>query len=247
MKKTLIIVLIIGVVFGVFYFITKKEAVAPVTDTDVVNIDTEPTEPKELCFAKFGTPDSNGFYDKYTLRLILDGEKATGELNFLPAEKDSKTGEIEGTVSAVDKVMMTRTANLWWFTFAEGMSAKEELKIIFGEGVASVGLGEMKDRGDGVYVYKDSKNIPYNLELNDVACMDLQERANVEVFLRENISELSPVKAVLGGTWYVISSVIDLKNNSGIVIYEDGHIQEQKSFSYTVNDKGEIVTLTIKP
>ncbi len=246
MKKTLIIVLIIGVVFGVFYFLTKKEAVAPEVIPPVTAV--EDTEGKrELCFAKFSTPDSNGFYDRYTLRLILDGEKATGELNFLPAEKDSKTGEIEGTVSAVDPKMMARTASLWWFTFAEGMSAKEELKIIFGEGTASVGLGEMKDRGDGVYVYKDPKNISYKLELNDVACMDLQERANVEVFLRENISELSPVKAVLGGTWYVVSMVIDLKNNSGTVTYEDGHLLEKKSFSYTVNDQGEIMSLTIQP
>jgi hypothetical protein len=53
------------------------------------------------------------------------------------------------------------------------MSAQEQVKIIFGEGVASVGFGEMVDRGDGVYVYKDPKNIKYTLELNDVACSNL--------------------------------------------------------------------------
>lgn len=246
MKNTLLIILIIGVVFGVFYFLTGREAVAPVTDTDVANTDTKPTEPRELCFAKFGTPDSNGYYDKYTLRLILDGEKATGELNFLPAEKDSKTGEIQGTVSAVDKTMMARTASLWWFTFAEGMSAKEELKIIFGEGTASVGLGEMRDRGDGVYVYKDSKNISYKLELGDVACGDLVERASVEGYVKDNIAELSPVKAVLGGTWYVISTVVNLENNSGTVTYEDGHVQEKRSFTYTTNDKQEVTSMKLK-
>lgn len=245
MKKTLIIILIIGVVFGVFYFITKKEAIAPDT-IPLVTTDEDTKGPRELCFAKFSTPDKNGNYDKYTLRLILDGEKATGELNFLPAEKDSKTGEIQGTVSAVDKTMMARTASLWWYTFAEGMSAKEELKIIFGEGTASVGLGEMKDRGDGVYVYKDPKNISYKLELKDVACGDLVERASVEGYLKENISELSPVKAVLGGTWYVISSTVNLQNNSGTVMYEDGHVQEKRNFTYTTDDKQEIVSLQIE-
>ena len=71
-------------------------------------------------------------------------------------------------------------------------------------------------------------------------------KQNVENYLRENISKLSPVKAVLGGTWYVVSDTIDLKKNSGTVVYEDGHIQEIKNFSYTTNQKGEVINLTIK-
>lgn len=85
--------------------------------------------------------------------------KVSGELKFLPAEKDSKVGKFEGTVSAVDKVMMARKVNAIWDTFAEGMNAKEQLKFIFGEGTASIGFGEMVDRGDGVYVYKDPTKI----------------------------------------------------------------------------------------
>lgn len=70
-------------------------------------------------------------------------------------------------------------------------------------------------------------------------------KQNVENYLRENISKLSPVKTVLGGTWYVISITTDLEKNSGTVTYEDGHIQEIKNFVYITNDKGEIVSLTI--
>ena len=70
-------------------------------------------------------------------------------------------------------------------------------------------------------------------------------KQNVENYLRENISTLSPVKAILGGTWYVVSATVDLEKNSGIVVYEDGHIQETKNFSYTTNQKGEVVSLTI--
>ena len=72
-----------------------------------------------------------------------------------------------------------------------------------------------------------------------------ETKQNVENYLRENISKLSPVKAVLGGTWYVVSVTTDLEKNSGTVTYEDGHIQEVKNFSYTANDKGEVVTLII--
>lgn len=245
MKKILLFVVIIAIILGVFYFINKKEAipiVLPVVVSPVVN----EKEQTEFCFAKFGTPDSDGNYDKYTLRLMLDGDKARGELNFLPKEKDTKTGEFEGIVSAVDKTMMGRTADLFWFTSAEGMNVKEQLKIIFGEGNASIGFGEMVDRGDGVYVYKDVKNISYNLNLTDVACTDLVERASVENYLRDNIKTLSPVKPVLGGTWYVVSLTIDLIKNSGTVVYEDGHIQEKRNFLYTTNEKHEVVSLTIK-
>ena len=70
-------------------------------------------------------------------------------------------------------------------------------------------------------------------------------KQNVENYLRENISKLSPIKAVLGGTWYVVSITTDLEKNSGTVTYEDGHIQETKTFSYTTNDKGEVVSLVI--
>src|ERR1035437_9585171 len=70
-------------------------------------------------------------------------------------------------------------------------------------------------------------------------------KQNVENYLRENISTLSPVKAVLGGTWYVVSDTIDLGKNSGTVTYEDGHIQEIKNFSYTTNTNGDVVSLII--
>ena len=252
MKKILIGVILIGVILVASYFIRRNIAIAPSVTTNTP-VTTKPTpsgqtstKPVELCFAKFGTPDKNGYYDAYTLRMDLNGENVKGELNLLPAEKDKKTGEIEGTVSAVDKTMMARTASLWWYASAEGMNVKEELKVIFGEGTANVGMGEMVDRGDGVYVYKDPKNISYSLSLTDVACADLAERGKVMDYLRENIAALSPVKAVLGGTWYVTSVVIDVDKNSGTVFYEDGHIQEKKSFSYTTKTNGDVSNLVIK-
>jgi len=136
---------------------------------DDVVLDDNQNTPISLCFFKkeIPTDPSSG---KYTLRLNLNGDKVDGELKFLPKEKDSKVGKFEGLVSPVDKTMMARAVSATWDTFAEGMNTKEELNIIFGEGNASIGMGEMKDRGDGVYVYANPEKILYNLDLTDVDC-----------------------------------------------------------------------------
>lgn len=171
-KKILWIVLVLLIlVVSVFYFNNKN-----IKQENLVNVDSgisKINQPIELCFAKYGKINERGFGDKYTLRMKLDGSNVTGELNLLPAEKDKKVGKFTGTVSPVDKMMMARKTDLWWDTLAEGMNTKEQLKIIFGEGTASIGFGEMTDRGDGVYVYKDAKSILYNLELSDVDCKSL--------------------------------------------------------------------------
>ncbi len=231
MKKIIIFILIIGVVLGVFYFLNKKETVVPVVifpiEKNIKSISKIDVKQGEFCFAKFGTLNSSGSYDKYTLRLIIDGEKATGELNLLPVEQDRKTGEIKGTISALDKMALTRTADLEWFTFAGGTST-EKIKIILEKNMASI---------------KEGTN---TLSISMLSCLDLVERANVENYLNDNISELSPVKAVLGGTWYVVGATVDMTKNSGMVVYEDGHIQEKKNFLYTTNEKGEVLSLTIK-
>ena len=168
--KITIGLIILIIVVGIIYFVTKKEAVAPVV-TDV--------KPIELCFAKIGQSNERGYHDEYTLRMLLDGAKVTGELNFFPAEKDTKVGKFEGTVSAVDKTMMARTADVWWNTFGEGMNVVEEQRIIFGEGVANIGFGGTADRGDGVYAYVKNPDIHYTLALNDVACSDLNKDGHI--------------------------------------------------------------------
>jgi hypothetical protein len=173
MKKILIVAFVLVVVIGAFYFINTKDAVSPVVVTPPV---VEEVKPVELCFMQKGKVNEQGFFDKFTLKMLIDNKegKVSGELNLLPAEKDKKVGKFEGTVSEVDKVMMARTVDATWDTLAEGMNTKEQLKFIFGEGTASIGFGEMVDRGDGVYVYKDQSKILYNLQLTDVACTDLE-------------------------------------------------------------------------
>jgi hypothetical protein len=63
--------------------------------------------------------------------------------------------------------------------------------------------------------------------------------------LKENISKLSPVKAPVGGTWFVTYITLDINKNSGVVTYEDGHREEKRNFTYVTEDKGEVKSLTI--
>ena len=249
MKKPLLIVIIVIAVLGVSLYFLKRDKgeLIPVETPIVIPPEEEiVVGPTAFCYERFSAPNEYGAIDKYTLRMIIDGNKATGELNFLPAEKDRKIGEFEGTVTPVNQTTKSRTANLWWFTSGEGMNVKEELKILLEEGEASIGFGEMTEREDGSYVYKDPANVSYNLKLTGIPCDDLTERVNVEAYLRENISELSPVKPVFGGAWYLVSVTVEMDKNTGTVTYEDGHIQENRTFSYSTNDKREVTSLTIK-
>ncbi len=216
-----------------------------VKDEPIVPDDEIPSNVISLCFYKKDV-SPNGPVGRYTLRMNLAGDKVDGELKFLPAEKDSKVGKFAGSVSALDQMLMGRRISAMWDTIGEGMEVTEELKIIFGEGTASIGFGEMSDRGDGVYVYKNPEAITYSLDMSDVACDDLVEIENVEAYLKKNISTLSPTKAVLGGTWYVLYADINISLDTGSVTYEDGHIQEKKAFSYTIDANENVVNLSLK-
>jgi hypothetical protein len=68
-----------------------------------------------------------------------------------------------------------------------------------------------------------------------------QEKVLVEKYIRENIKNLATENPVLGGSWYLLSAEIDTNTKTGLMSYEDGHIQGNASFSYEIN--GDIVKL----
>lgn len=171
-NKTIISILIVIVVVIVVYFIIKADKVAIAPNQDNVTVDNEDTI--KLCFY-YENNTQSGLKDVSWLKLNLAGSSVTGEFQYIPAEKDSKIGIFEGTIEPVDKMSMTRTANVFWNSSGEGMSVTEELKIVFGEGNATVGFGEMVDRGDGVYVYKDPESLYFIDSMTDVDCNDLNE------------------------------------------------------------------------
>ncbi len=216
--------------------INKIKPVAPVTPPVV----TTP-QARELCFY-YEKPTSRGFADIAWLKMNITGGQVSGEFRNLPAETDSKVGTFTGTVGAVDQGAMARTADVWWDSLAEGMQVREQLKIIFGEGTAQAAFGEMMDRGDGVYVYKDPNKYTLGFPMTDVACSDLDDRIIVEKYIRENIRTLAPEQPVLGGTWYAMNIHIDPTTHTGTMGYEDGHITGKARFSYT--RVGDQVTLS---
>ena len=60
---------------------------------------------------------------------------------------------------------------------------------------------------------------------------------DIESYVRNSISELSPVKEQLGGTFYVTS--IETHGGTGIVSYEDGHNAYTADFTYTIDEEGK--------
>lgn len=231
MKKLLYSLVFILIVILAILFIYNKIQVAKNTPA----IDTQKTI--QLCFYKEGenkTPQ--GYYDITWLKMNLTGDNVTGEFRNYPAEKDSKIGTFEGTVSKVDPYMMGRTADVMWNSLAEGMQVKEQLKIVFGKGNAQAGYGEMMDRGDGVYVYKDVSKLTYGMSMNDVACSEIDDRLVVEKYIRDNIKILVPEKPVLGGSWYALNIHVDPRTKTGTMEYEDGHINGKAVFTYVISD-----------
>ncbi|PIZ85979.1 hypothetical protein COX94_01370 [Candidatus Nomurabacteria bacterium CG_4_10_14_0_2_um_filter_33_9] len=228
MKKNIIvffvlICIVIGIVL-VSLFWTKED--------EIKNVDEiAEKEVLSLCYY-YSNKTNSGFYDKAWLNLDIKGEEISGEFNNYPAEKDSKVGKFEGTVGPLDQKIMARTANLWWDSLAEGMNTKEELVVQFGDGNAVALFGEMIDKGDGVYVYKDKMKLTSGFQLGQISCKDLNEILAVEKYIRENIKTITTDKPVLGGLWYVVSVFINYSLNTGSVTYEDGHIQGDATFEY---------------
>lgn len=245
-KQTIVIALVL-IIIGMVILTIRSRKEAPITqNTETENKAAEVIETKtpiEMCYYK-ADKTSSAFYDRAWLKLELLGEKVTGEFQNLPAETDSKVGKFEGTVGPLDQKLMGRVANVWWDSRAEGMEVKEELKIQFGEGSATVGFGEMVDRGDGVYVYKDKDNLFYIKQMSQIDCEYLDEKLIVEKYLRDNISTIATDKAVLGGTWYVISTNINPPTKTGEVTYEDGHLQSKAEFTYSYNKETGEITFT---
>lgn len=245
MKKIFYVFLTLILVFIVIVMVQSKKSKNIVIPEPVDEVVV--SQPISLCFVKFSEKQESGFYDKFTLRMNLDNtnKTVTGYLKLLPAEKDSAIGSFEGSVSAVDPYAMARTIDAWWTREGEGRTEKSQLRIIFGEGTANIGFGAMKENPNGSYSYEDLEKVDYSMTLNDYSCIDLEEREQVEEILWKNINELSPVAPVLGGKFYVVSMDLDFVSNSGLVVYEDGHIQEKRNFNYEVVEN-KVVNLKIK-
>ncbi len=236
MKKILIILAVIAA-FAIFFIISSSKT------SEEQEIAGETFQ--SLCFYQENNLES-GFQDRTWLRVEnTSGEtgvfSVSGQYSNIPAEKDSKKGDFIGAISLDVQNPTYLQANTYMTAVAEGMTTAEEFYFEFNPIEAKIGFGEMVDRGDGVYVYADKENINYSQTLPSISCDELTEKITVEKYVRENIQTLFSEEPVLGGTWYVVNLVIDSQANSGIVTYEDGHIQNITSFVYEYSDQGVVI------
>lgn len=72
------------------------------------------------------------------------------------------------------------------------------------------------------------------------------QQQTIEEYIRENISNLSPEKEVLGGTFYTTN--IEAHGGAGTVSYEDGHNAFVADFTYTVDESGRpsVTSFTVR-
>lgn len=195
-----------------------------------------------MCY-QYSKDTPGGFVDRAWLKMSISGDKVTGEYQNLPAEKDKKVGKFNGTVGKMDPKISGRIADLWWNSSAEGMNVTEQLKIEFGEGSAVALFGEMVDRGDGVYIYKDATKLTSGFQMSQTDCEALNDKIIVEKYIRDNIKTIVPEKPVLGGSWYLTLININTFAKTGTMEYEDGHIQGKASFEYVRNDNQVTINL----
>lgn len=148
--------IIIVALGGIYYYSTNKDKVVKVNENT-------------MCFAY--TPEGDGIKDVYSLSLDVKGETVKGEISFLPAEKDSKTGPFEGLISPLGSDGETRIIAAWWEASGEGVTNREQIAIQLSENLASIGFGEMTESENGDYIYSNPAEISYNLSLAKVDCL----------------------------------------------------------------------------
>lgn len=242
MKKLSVYAIVFIVVLIIISIFVVKNKKTEIVENPIVQNQDPVKEAIGMCY-QYSKDTPSGFADRAWLKMSISGDKVTGEYQNLPAEKDSKVGKFSGTVGKMDPKISGRIADVWWESEGEGMSVTEQLKIEFGEGSAVALFGEMTERGDGVYVYKDATKLTPGFQMSQTDCDSLDDKVLVEKYIRNNIETIAPEKPVLGGSWYVILVNVNPSMKTGTVTYEDGHIQGKASFNYVRNGIEAKVTL----
>ncbi len=168
LKIVLAIIVILLLVVLAYFFIKKGSQEGTTTIPDTTLDTTLPkTTNEQLCYI-WNTEAG----DRAKLSIDIREQKATGEFYWLLAKNEPKTGIFIGTVSPVDTTSMKQVISALWDSKKGAKTQKEEIIIIFGKGIANVGFGAMKDRGDGVYAYTNPEKLSYEPNLQQTNCSD---------------------------------------------------------------------------
>ncbi len=245
-KKILIIILIILIIGAVLLTINFKSVPKASIDPQIVEPIVSNKEPINYCYFRENKVASTGYYDKVWLKIQQNGVNLTGEFHDLPAESDSKVGDFSAKITPIanEKEDATKTNFVWWNSRAEGMETKEELIIKWQANDATVGYGEMVDRGDSVYVYKDKNNLTFIKAIPQIDCTKLDEKLSVEKYIKDNIKIIATNSAVLGGSWHVTTITINEESNIAEISYEDGHIVSYAKVSYVYKNNPDNISIT---
>lgn len=238
MKKIIIITLIVIILGAVAFAVWGRKNPDAILNDNLLN----EQKTRQICYYR-STKNTSGIYDTAWLKLNIEGQNTTGEFTYLPAEKDSKRGTFEGSIAQSDNRFGVR-ADVVWTAQGEGVENKEELIIDFDDEKATVGFGEMINRGDGIYVYKDKANLSYSDPMDPVDCDTLNEKLFVENYLRENIKQIAKNEPVLGGQWYLVQAEVNPISNTAAITYEDGHILSEAKIIYTYTKEPQSITVT---
>jgi len=85
-----------------------------------------------------------------------------------------------------------------------------------------------------VHVYR-SKTPGYSQ--NTSTTTNQNRYMDIQSYIKSDITNLSSIKASLGGTFYVTK--VETQNGKGVVEYEDGHNAYTADFKYTVDENGK--------
>lgn len=178
-KKIFFSIVMVFVFIAIFLVATKKDnqtAILP-------GLDSVPEI--AMCYS-YAKENSRGGADRAWLKSTVRGEFIKGEYHNLPAESDSKIGTFEGYLYP-DAVTSDAFGDVWWYSFAEGMYVMEQLHFGFDDNSAVAMFGEMVDRGDGVYVYKNTDNLTKGFQMTKIDCdtLDIENSSSGSVIETE--------------------------------------------------------------
>ena len=194
------------------------------------NVALDDTSTMSLCYYS-ATPNEYGNDDTAWMILDITPSSLTGMFQNSPAMTDGMNVTFQNLIS-LETTSFGSQALINAVVMAEGMRTNEEVLVRFNADAAEFAFGvkdyiESEDR----YVYADTSSLTWKA-LSEEDCNLVHDRIVVETYLRDMISEIAPVDPVLGGTWYVTHVTLNPENTSGTVIFEDGHILEERSFTY---------------
>lgn len=163
-----VVVLVLALSFYFFYLIKSEPSADAKKSYATESEELDPRAILDLCFYKNLVNKRTGTLEEYRLNIYAIGNQVQGDLIMIPNDKAYKSGMFYGIFAQVDG---ERAVDVWWDAYEGDKNTKEELRIILSEaGTAKIGVGPMKDNGDGTFFYRNKNKLNYSLALEEINC-----------------------------------------------------------------------------